>query len=223
MEWRIASIGTLAHHPLWQEDGEPRIAHATTTIIKSEGAVLLVDPSLPPELMNARLLERWGMSLEEVTHVFLTSFDPDRRRTLIGLEHATWFMHEPEIQSAAAAIQDELYRAGSDPEVSNILGEHLGLLSGFTSPEDRLFPCVDLFPLHGFTPGSCGLLLPTAKNTVLITGDTIATQEHLEKGSVLQHCGDIETAKESFRECLEIADIIVPGRDNVLLNPVRST
>ena len=223
MEWRIASIGTLAHHPLWQEGGEPRIAHATTTIIKSEGAVLLVDPSLPPELMNARLRERWGMLLEEVTHVFLTSFDPDRRRTLHGLRHATWFMHEPEIQCAAVAIQNELHHAGGDPEVTSILKEHLGLLAGFTSPEDQLFPCVDLFPLQGFTPGSCGLLLPTAKKTVLITGDTVATQEHLKKGSVLQHCDDIETAKESFRECLEIADLIVPGRDNLLLNPVQST
>jgi glyoxylase-like metal-dependent hydrolase (beta-lactamase superfamily II) len=222
MEWRVISIGTLASHPLWNERGGQRVSHTTTTVVKSDGAVVLVDPSLPPNLVNARLNERWGLELTDVTHVFLTSFDPDRRRTLCGLEHATWFMHEPEIQSASAAIQDELHRAESDPAVVNILNEHLGLLAGFISPEDKPFSAVDLFPIPGFTPGSCGLLLPLPKQTILIAGDTVATQEHLEKGSVLQNCADIEIAKESFLESVEIADIIIPGRDNVILNPARA-
>ena len=222
MDWKVASIGTLANHPLWNERPEHRIGHATTTLIKSDDALLLVDPSLTPDLMNARLDERWGVKLSDVTHVFLTSFDPDRRRTLQGLVHATWLMHEPEIQSAATAIQDEVVRAENDTEVVNILNEHLVLLANFTVPNDNPFSCVDLFPIPGFTLGSCGLLLPTTERTILITGDTVATQEHLEKGSVLQNCANIELAKESFLECVEIADIIIPGRDNVILNTNRS-
>ena len=222
MDWKVASIGTLANHPLWNERTEHRVGHATTTLIKSDDALLLVDPSLPPNLMDARLDERWGVALTDVTHVFLTSFDPDRRRTLQGLEHATWLMHEPEIHAASTAIQEELVRAENDPALSNILNEHLGLLTHFSVPSDKPFSCVDLFPIPGFTPGSCGLLLPLPKRTVLITGDTVATKEHAEKGSILQNAVDIELAKESFVECLEIADIIVPGRDNVILNPNRS-
>jgi glyoxylase-like metal-dependent hydrolase (beta-lactamase superfamily II) len=221
MEWRVISIGALASHPLWNERGDHRVGHATTTLIKSDGAVLLVDPSLPPHLMEARLDERWGAKLSDVTHVFLTSFDPDRRRTLLGLEHATWCMHDSEIQSAALAIQDELGLAENDPAVVNILQEHLELLSNFAPPQDAFLPQVDLFPTPGFTPGSCGLLLPTQNQTILITGDTVATSEHLKKGSVLQNCANIELAKESFVECVEIADVIVPGRDNVVLNANR--
>ena len=221
MDWRVASIGTLSRHPLWNERGEPRTGHATTTIVRLDGVVLLVDPSLPPAMMDARLQERWGIGLTEVTHVFLTSFDPDRRRTLRGVEHASWYMHEPEIQSAETVIQEEIDRAEHDPDVVEILKEHLSLLASFTSPEDHLFSSVDLFPLPGFTLGSCGLLLPLPKKTILITGDTVASREHLDKGSVLQNCADIEMAKESFLECIEIADVIVPGRDNVIHNPVR--
>ena len=221
MEWKVISIGALASHPLWNERGDHRIGHATTTLIKSDGAVLLVDPSLPPHLMEARLDERWGAKLSDVTHVYLTSFDPDRRRTLLGLEHATWCMHDSEIQSAALAIQDELGRAENDPAVVNILQEHLELLSKFAPPQDAFLPQVDLFPTPGFTPGSCGLLLPTQNQTILITGDAVATSEHLKKGSVLQNCANIELAKESFIECVEIADVIVPGRDNVILNANR--
>jgi len=207
---------------MWSERSKLRTGHATTSIVKSEDATLLVDPSLPPTVVGAKLNERWGMDLSSVTHVFLTSFDPDRRRTLVGLEHATWYMHEPEIQSAKVAIEDELHRADGDQELCNILEQHLDLLTRFEVPNDHVLPNIDLFPLPGYTPGSCGLLLLTASKTALICGDTIATQEHLDKGAVLSNCVCAEDAMDSFKECLGIADIFVPGRDNVLANPIRS-
>lgn len=222
MEWRIASIGTLANNPLWNEKGSPRTGHATTTVIKTGSAVLLVDPSLPAQVLDARLQERWGMRLSEITHVFLTSFDPDRRRALDGLEHATWYMHAPEIDAAASAISEELYRAEGDEELSQILEHHKDLLLSFSVSDDNMFDGVDLFPIPGYTPGSCGLLLPTPTQTILICGDTIATQEHLAKSVVLSNAANIELTQESFKECVEIADIIIPGRDNVLRNPIRS-
>ena len=221
MDWRICSIGTLPSNPLWNEKGSLRTGHATSTVIKSGDAVLLVDPSLPQQMLDARLQERWGLTLGDITHVFLTSFDPDRRRTLDGLRHACWFMHEPEIQSAAEALNVELQRAEGDDELTQLLRNHRDLLSSFECPEDHLFPNVDLFPLAGYTLGSCGLLLPIDGQTILICGDTVATREHLLQGSVLSNAANIELAKESFKECIEIADIIVPGRDNVLLNPTR--
>ena len=221
MEWRIASIGTLASNPLWKESGPQRTGHATTTVIKSGDAILLVDPSLPPLMLDARLHERWGLGLSEITHVFLTSFDPDRRRTLVDLQHAKWFMHEPEILCAAETIQDDLLRADGDDELANLLESHRGLLSSFEVPNDNMFSGVDLFPVPGYTHGSCGLLLPTPSRTILICGDTVPTREHVIKGSVLSNAANIELAQESFRECVEIADVIVPGRDNVILNPHR--
>ena len=221
MDWRIASIGTFPSNPLWNEKGALRTGHTTTTIIKSGKAVLLVDPSLPVEIINARLQERWGLTSTDVTHIFLTSFDPDRRRALAGMEHATWCMHAPEIECAALAISDEIYRAEGDQELIQILESHRNLLHEFTSPQDHMLDGVDLFPLPGYTPGSCGLLLPTSKHTILICGDTVATREHLASGSVLANASNIELAQESFKECAEIADIIIPGRDNVILNPVR--
>ena len=222
MDWRIVSIGTLPLNPLWNETGALRTGHATTTVIKSDEAILLVDPSLPPQMLNARLHERWGIGLDVITHVFLTSFDPDRRRTLQGLAHATWLMHEPEIQAAALAMSEELQRAEGDAELTLLLEQHRDLLSNFEVAPDKLFSSVDLFPLPGYTPGSCGLLLSTPKRTILICGDTVATSEHLDQCIVLPNCANIEMAQESFKECVEIADIVVPGRDNVVLNQIRS-
>ncbi|MHC4427338.1 MAG: hypothetical protein ACYS0D_01880, partial [Planctomycetota bacterium] len=80
----------------------------------------------------------------------------------------------------------------------------------------------DLFPLPGVSPGSCGLLLPLPRATVCICGDAVATVEHLRQGKVLPECHDIEQAQESFAEVVEIADILVLGRDNVTVNPLRA-
>jgi len=222
MDFRVISIGTLPSHPLWNERGETRTGHATTTVIKSDERVLLVDPSLPAPVINARLQERWGMGIDCVTHVFLTSFDPDRRRTLDELSHTTWYMNEPEIQGAQAAMQEELQRAQGDQDLEQFIEHQLGLLLQFVAPEDQVMQGVDLFPLPGYTIGTCGLLLPTAKRTIVIAGDAAPTVEHIECCQVLSNCEQLELAMESLQECIEIADIIVPGRDNVVLNPIRS-
>ena len=72
----------------------------------------------------------------------------------------------------------------------------------------------------GYTPGTCGLLQPEPTRTILIAGDAVPTVEHLHRGRVLRGAFDAEVAMESFKEAIEIADVIVPGHDNVQLNPV---
>ncbi|MEO6056259.1 MAG: hypothetical protein ABIQ49_05415, partial [Gemmatimonadales bacterium] len=57
--------------------------------------------------------------------------------------------------------------------------------------------------------------------TVLIAGDAIATAEHLEQGRVLRGAYDADQARESIVEAVEIADVIIPGHDNVQLNLTR--
>ncbi len=222
MDFRIVSIGTLSSHPNWNEPNEVRTGHATTTVIKSEDAVLLVDPSLPAQMVDAKLHERWGLRLSDVTHVFLTSFDDDRTRTLDGLTHAQWFMHEPEIECAKQHVSEALQHVERDDELERWLESQLQKLDGFQVPEDHFLQGVDLFPLHGHTLGTCGLLLPTPKRTIVIAGDAVPSREHLERLTVLPTTQDIESAQESMKECVDIADIIIPGRDNILLNPLRS-
>jgi glyoxylase-like metal-dependent hydrolase (beta-lactamase superfamily II) len=78
---------------------------------------------------------------------------------------------------------------------------------------------VDLFPLPGYTPGTAGLLLALPTTTVLIAGDSAASEEHFTSGQVLADSYDLRQAQESLREIYEIADLIVPGHDNLFLNP----
>jgi glyoxylase-like metal-dependent hydrolase (beta-lactamase superfamily II) len=223
IEYRVISIGCLAAHPLWHERGAVRTDHATTTLVTTGSMKLLVDPSLPAPALAARLHERSGLQPDAVTHVFLTSFEPFRRRGRAAFEHATWLMSEAEHEAAAVGLRaatDQAEAAGDRELLASIATERAMLEQVGVAP-DSLAPGVDLFPLPGVTAGTCALLLALPGRTVLICGDAVPTWEHLAQGAVLPRCADPEQAMESFREAVEIADLLVLGRDNIAVNPLR--
>lgn len=223
IEFRIISIGTLDAHPLWDESRAVRTGHATTTLVTAGDARILVDPSLPTPALLARLGERSHVAVADITHVFLTAADRLHRRALGAFSNAKWLVHEPELTAARSALNEQIRaaRETGDAEVLAMLEGESDQLRKCRAAPDRIVSGVDLFPMPGVTPGLCGLLLSLPRSTVLIAGDAVATIEHMEQGKVLSSARDVEQARASFREAIEIADIIVPGRDNYIANPMR--
>lgn len=221
MDYRIISIGALAVHDLWEHQGEARTPHATTTLVRSGDHRILVNPGLPGPAIAARLGERSGLSPEDISDVFLTSFMPDHRSGIEAFPNARWLVTETERETVGRMLV-ERFGEEEDPDAKDLLRREIAILQRCKPAPDRIAPHVDLFPLHGFTAGSCGLLLSEPRRTVLIAGGAIGTSEHLEQGRVLRNCYDIEAAQESFKEAIEIADVLVPGYDNILLNPTRA-
>jgi glyoxylase-like metal-dependent hydrolase (beta-lactamase superfamily II) len=218
---RVISIGALACHPLRGEQADMRPGHATTVLLRSDEACVVVDPSLPPEHLVRQLDERAGLRPDEVTHVFLTDLRPDRRRGLALFPEAEWLTGEREREAYGEAIRGQLHEMPEDPEVRRMLEAESTIISRCAAAPDQIVEGIDLFPLPGVTPGLCGLLMPTSRFTVLICGDAVPTMEHIEEGKVLPHLHNLEQARESFSEALEIADILIPGRDNLVPNPIR--
>jgi glyoxylase-like metal-dependent hydrolase (beta-lactamase superfamily II) len=224
VDYRVISIGTLAAHPLWNEGAEARTGHATTTLLSVDaGTHILIDPSLPATALLARLGERSPVRANQVTHVFLTSADPLHHRAIAVFEAAQWLTHETELDAARAAVTARIEEARDDrdDQLLSMFQDELAILDRCRGAPDKLANGVDLFPLPGVTPGACGLLLPLPGATVVICGDAMPTVEHLRQGKVLPSCYDVEQAQESFAEVIQIADILIPGRDNVTVNPIR--
>jgi len=220
MDYRVISIGALSRHELWQESAAQRSAHATTTLIRSGDRVILVDPALPAQILEARLQERSGLRADQVTHVFLTCFRPAHRMGLAALPDANWLISEMEREVVGRSLVERFAHA-DDPAESKAIEHEIALLKRTAPAPDRLAPQVDLFPLPGFTPGTCGLLLCHATCTTLVAGDAVATVEHMEAGRVLHGAYDVAQARDSLAEAIEIADVIIPGHDNLILNPTR--
>lgn len=223
MQFSIISIGAMSVNDLWGERTATRTGHATTTLIRSGDRVILVDPGLPEPALVARLGERAGLRPEAVTHVFLTSFQADTLRGIRAFDHATWWIGSNEREAVGVPLAQELRKAAreADEETVRLYETQVAALRRCEPVPDRLAERVDLFPLPGATPGLCGLLLADTRHTVLICGDAVPTLEHLAKGRVHPECFDPDRARESFTEAVEIADLLVPGRDNLGPNPTR--
>ncbi len=215
----IISIGTLSRNWLWNETAATRTPHATTTLIRSGKRHILVDPGLPAQALAARLNERTGLTPDRIDTIFLTNFRPAHRAGLSAFIDAQILMHENEIQFARARLQQILDQAAEEDIDKKSIERELQLLNAIEPADDKLADAVDLFPLFGYTPGTTGLLIAAPTTTTLITGDAVATQDHFLAGQVLPDAMDIEAAQESLREVYEIADQIVPGHDNLFLNP----
>ncbi len=223
MDIRIVSIGALSAHPLRGEGSGSRLGHGTTTLVRSGDATILVDPGLPAQVLVPRLEERTGLGPEAITHVFLTSFNPELRRGITAFENAEWLIGEREREAVGVPLATSLRDAteDGDSELVGALETEVAILHRCSAAPDKIADQVDLFPLPGMSPGLCGLLLPEARLTTLICGDAVATLEHLEQGKVLSSAADVDQARESFTEAIEIADVLVPGRDNLVINPTR--
>jgi len=221
MDYRIISMGTLSCHPLWNERDEVRTGHGTTTLIRHGTQSIIVDPALPGEILRARMRERTDLPFIEVTHVFLTSFNPELRRGLSLFDHATWWISEAEREAAGPLVFGELHKAeeADDAELCKKLSAEVEILRRLEPAPDRLMEGVDLFPLHGVTPGLTGLILASPASTTVVCGDAIPTLEHLAKRQAPRWAVDAHSAKESIAEVLEIADALILGRDGLVLKP----
>jgi len=80
---------------------------------------------------------------------------------------------------------------------------------------------VTVYPMAGATDGSAGLLLTPPTMSIVIAGDAVLTAGHVALGQVWEGCDDREKALDTLRDVLELADVIVPGHDNVCFSPGR--
>jgi glyoxylase-like metal-dependent hydrolase (beta-lactamase superfamily II) len=225
MDVIVVSIGALSKNPLWAERTPVRASHATTTLVRTTaaegdraGRALLVDPSLPGQVLAGRLDERAGMKPEAITHIFLMNWRPVHRRGLEAFGRATWWMHEREIEAAREALDAaEEAAARQGPEAERLIEQERALLARVEAAPEELGAGVDLYPLPGYTAGQCGLLISEATSTTIIAGDAVPTAGHFFAGQVFADCFDVKAAKESLVEMYEVADLVVPGHDNLFL------
>ena len=227
MQISIISIGALSAHPLRGEKAPVRAGHATTTLIRAGKKLILVDPGLPATAIAARLEERASLKPSDITHIFLTSFNPEMRRGILAFENAIWWISETEREHIGSALIARLHEAAEeqDEALKKALELDVAILQRCTLAPDHIADDhgerVDLFPLPGVTPGLCGLLAVQSRFSTLICGDAIPTIEHLNEGKVLGVVHDVDQARESFAEAVEIADLFIPGRDNLIVNPTK--
>ena len=222
MNLRILSIGALSRNECLPHDGGGRTPHATTTLLEADDRKLLTDPALPGQVLSARLNEQAGLRPEAITDIFLTTFRPAHRHGLDAFPNARIWISEREREAVGGLLVARFQKEqeeGAGEDVLNLLREEIALLKRTQAAPDTLLPGVDLFPLPGYSAGTCGLLIDWGENSCLVAGDAVATQDHLQQKRALQGAENREQALASLSEAIEIADWIIPGHGNWLPNP----
>src|SRR5205085_4546843 len=150
---------------------------------------------------------------------------PDTRRALTAFDDATWWVSSQERDAIGHIVANQLRHmvetGRGDAALKRALETDIAILKRCQPPPENLAPRVDVFPMPGVTPGLTGLLLSGERHTTIICGDAIPTVEHLEQGKILPMAADVPRAQQSFEEALEVADLLVLGRDNMVLNPTK--
>ncbi|MCE5280237.1 MAG: hypothetical protein ABFD92_12575 [Planctomycetaceae bacterium] len=217
LEYSVISIGTLSHNRLWGEQAPVRTAHATTTAVFVDNRIILVDPSLPGPVLAARFNERTGKMLSDVTDVFCTTLRQAHRRGLADMPKANWWASIDELQwyrDYLTDLIDSHGRAGSEDALE--AEADLKLLQRVRPAPRDFGPAAQVYPLAGPTPGTTGLLLTPATSTILIASDAAITSAHVLRGQVWEGCNDMHAALDTLSDLLEVADMIIPGHDNLM-------
>lgn len=129
--WDVVTIGNLSRNHYWGEsEAKPvRSVICTCTLIVTDGARILVDPSLTDaQQMKKELDRRAGLELDEIDAVFITH------------EHGDHY-------AGAAHFPDARWLAS--PEVAKILNERRRLPKRVEPVTGRLFEAVDVTPTPG--------------------------------------------------------------------------
>jgi glyoxylase-like metal-dependent hydrolase (beta-lactamase superfamily II) len=198
--WEILTIGNLSRNRYWDEgdDRARRPAICTCTLIVTDQARLLVDPSLTEADSMARELDRrTGLKLEEFDAVFLTHEHGDHHFGLRHFAGARWL--------AAPAVAARLNESGQydrpiEPADGPLLGE------------------IDVVPTPGHTLSHHSLRFDWEGLSVVIAGDAAMTRDFWRERNGYFNSADLGLAARSIEQLATIADLVIPGHDNYFLN-----
>lgn len=182
--------------------GQP--STCTSTLIRgtdAQGApyVLLVDPTLRETASDYYfdLNRRTGLHAADVTHCYVTHEHMDHQAGLAYFPRAVWCAAPP----VAQALCDSPHIDGS--RVQAVTGEFL--------------PGVATIPLPGHTLSLHGLAFTHTGSKVVVAGDAVMTKHHYAHETT-EFERDRAQAIETIRALKRIANLVIPGHDNVIIH-----
>ncbi len=201
-DWTVIVVGHLRYNPYFGEsaDAPPRgdPSTCTSTMIRGDGYVLIVDPTLRvrSEDYYFDINRRTGLRPNDITHVFATHDHMDHHAGFGYFPRAHWLA----ASSVAVKLKDSKFIDGS--RVKGVEGEFL--------------PGVFAVPLPGHTDSTHGVAFVHAGKKVVVAGDGVMTRDHFRENTTMFQ-QDAALAARTIASLKESADLVVPGHDNVIV------
>ncbi|MED1555675.1 MBL fold metallo-hydrolase [Bacillus paramycoides] len=201
MKWTIYFNESSQNPPR----GEP--STCTSTLIRGRNHDgkpynLIVDPTLcnDPKEYFFDLNRRTGLLPNEITHCFTTHEHKDHVAGLNYFPNAQWLAPKPVVKMLKNLDFIDNTR------IKEVEGEFLpGLYS---------------LPLPGHTYSQHGVAFIFKGRKVVVAGDSVITKYHFKNVTSNETIfeDDEEMAKSNIQWLKKVADIIIPGHDNIIIN-----
>ena len=177
----ILAVGSLKR----DEDGSILEAHSTSTMIRTDDRIIVVDTSskfLRPAIKNS--LRELGVFARDVDTVVLTHWHSDHTENLDMFPNAKVYLHEgcPKIKIDYEEVKEDM-----------------DLCEG-----------VRLVHTPGHTHDSMSVFVKADRNYV-IAGDAVPLEDNIRKKVPPALNYDRVAAMESIKSIVRFADVIVPG------------
>lgn len=181
----------------------------TMALIRDENFIMLVDTgSFRSRDHILKAIEQRGLTVDDITHVFITHCHWDHVMNMECFPNATFFVPRLDYEHCAN-LPAETW--GIPPYLYEMCrGLKLELLEPV---EQELFPGVRTVLLHGHSVGQQGLLVETDEGTALFPGDGVWSARSILRGRPDVVFVNVEEAIESVNRAVAQADIIYPGHD----------
>jgi len=173
-------------------------------------AKVLYEPitQTPAESSRAQLA-RFGLTPEDIGHVFITHLHFDHVDELFNYTNAAIHIGKKEWTLATAndcrgswGHGRIMFKLRDDPKWNAKL--HL-------VEDEEVLPGFESFWVGGHTPGSMAYRINTAKGWAVCTGDTISLIENMKRPVGVY--SDLDEVKAAMKKVREKADIVLPSHD----------
>ena len=174
-----------------KDDGARRVA-STVALVKSKDVIIIVDPGMVSENVNlAEHIEKAGVKLKDVTHVFISHHHPDHTVRIGMFPNAT-------VVDFWGSYQHDLWEDH---------GDLYELASG-----------VKIIRTPGHTAEDASLVVDAEDGTYVFTH--VWWNEKMEP-EIDPLAEDHTKLLESRKKIMEIADYIIPGHGSMFKNPQK--
>ena len=201
LQFTVVNIGCLSLNKYWGESERERAGTATCSVLRVGETTMLVDPSPQTDRLGPMLFDRTGLRPADIDIVFATHYHGDHRFGLLLFEGKPWLM-------ASAALAD--WRECSPDDAAQY--------ERFFPAEGRLPDGVRLLHTPGHLPGHHSLVCATQWGPLVVTGDAVMTRDFFAHEEGYHNSVDFAMASKTIRRIKQLAALVIPGHDNLILN-----
>ena len=154
-------------------------------------------------------LRKFGLSPEDIGHVFITHLHFDHVDDLLNYKNAKVYIGRREWEGATSAAPTWghgriMHEFSNNPDCRSRL---------VLVEDEEILPGIDSFWVGGHTPGSTAYRINTAHGKVVLAGDTVSLLANIERNIPLGVYSNRDECMSAMKKIRRKADIVLPSHD----------